>query len=178
MGRDCKNDIDASSGHQNYFRDYDPAVGSYVESDPIGLGGGSFSTYGYAGAAPITSADASGLNSHTSPSPGYAIPWPMNSCYWPGSPANNAWAANAANQIGDAIDSAIGAIVNMCRSKPNCQEHFTKCLMTSLADKPGSVFGSSRCLQCRDACVREGGQWPDIAMSGGKSVRCDYWNYK
>jgi RHS repeat-associated protein len=32
----------------NYLRDYDPATGRYVESDPIGLIGGSYSTYVYA----------------------------------------------------------------------------------------------------------------------------------
>src|SRR5688572_24643640 len=39
---------DAESGlHYNYFRDYEPDTGRYVESDPIGLRAGP-STYGYA----------------------------------------------------------------------------------------------------------------------------------
>ena len=44
----------------NYFRDYDPTTGRYVESDPIGLGGGS-STYGYAGGNPLNITDVFGL---------------------------------------------------------------------------------------------------------------------
>ena len=31
----------------NVFRDYDPGTGRYIESDPIGLEAGQFSTYGY-----------------------------------------------------------------------------------------------------------------------------------
>ena len=44
----------------NYFRDYDPAMGRYVESDPIGLEGG-INTYGYALARPLTHVDPDGL---------------------------------------------------------------------------------------------------------------------
>jgi RHS repeat-associated protein len=53
---------DAETGlNYNYHRDYDPSMGRYVESDPVGLGGGSYSTYGYVGANPILFADPSGL---------------------------------------------------------------------------------------------------------------------
>ncbi len=43
----------------NYFRDYDPGIGRYVESDPIGLEGG-LTTYGYVLASPLGNADPTG----------------------------------------------------------------------------------------------------------------------
>ena len=46
--------------NQNYFRDYDPAIGRYVESDPIGLAGG-LNTYGYVLANPMMFFDPRGL---------------------------------------------------------------------------------------------------------------------
>ncbi|MEL7940630.1 RHS repeat-associated core domain-containing protein [Pseudomonas delhiensis] len=53
---------DAESGlHYNYFRDYDPQTGRYVESDPIGLDGG-LNTYAYVGSNPVRLIDPNGLS--------------------------------------------------------------------------------------------------------------------
>ncbi|MDB6012888.1 MAG: hypothetical protein JWL65_5138 [Gammaproteobacteria bacterium] len=43
----------------NYQRDYDPAVGRFVESDPLGLYGGT-NTYAYADGNPINESDPTG----------------------------------------------------------------------------------------------------------------------
>jgi RHS repeat-associated protein len=57
----------------NYFRDYDPQTGRYVESDPIGLNGG-LNTYGYVGGNPLKIVDAYGLMGYCGTPGGYCGP--------------------------------------------------------------------------------------------------------
>jgi RHS repeat-associated protein len=49
-----------SGSHYNYFRDYDPSTGRYLQSDPIGLNGG-LNTYAYGFSNPVIWFDQNGL---------------------------------------------------------------------------------------------------------------------
>jgi RHS repeat-associated protein len=53
--------FDAETGlRYNYFRDYDPSIGRYVESDPLGLAAGT-STFSYVRSAALRRVDPLGL---------------------------------------------------------------------------------------------------------------------
>lgn len=81
--------FDAESGlFYNYFRDYDPASGRYIESDPIGLRGG-LNTYGYVGGNALGAVDPQGL---------MQMAWPLL--------ARSGAAAEAGN-IGAVVNAAI-----------------------------------------------------------------------
>jgi RHS repeat-associated protein len=116
--------------HCNYFRDYDPAVGRYIESDPIGLDGG-WSTYVYANANPISWMDPEGLEAGTItlprrlpprriPIPGWRGPaGQVAGAGWLGWQAGSALYPHIAMPLGDAIDY-------MCSDNPR-EECLAKC---------------------------------------------------
>ena len=52
-----------TNNHYNYFRDYNPETGRYIESDPIGLEGG-LNTFGYVEATPLTKSDPEGKQAY------------------------------------------------------------------------------------------------------------------
>lgn len=57
---------DAETGlHYNYFRDYDPGTGRYIESDPIGLAGGDTNLFRYVFNNPMNFIDSDGLRRET-----------------------------------------------------------------------------------------------------------------
>ena len=90
---------DETGLHYNYFRDYDPSTGRYVQSDPIGLAGG-LNTYGYVYQNPLFWIDPFGLWGL-----GLGIPGSYG--------AQDAFKSQAeaiATPIGDAINSATDGI--------------------------------------------------------------------
>lgn len=60
---------DSDSGlHYNYFRDYEPQTGRYVQSDPIGIAAG-VNMFDYVGSSPIVYSDPLGLKVWSCKSP-------------------------------------------------------------------------------------------------------------
>jgi RHS repeat-associated protein len=53
-------DVETGTSY-NYFRNYNPATGGYIESDPIGLNGG-FAVYAYVSSSPLRWSDPFGLD--------------------------------------------------------------------------------------------------------------------
>ena len=114
---------DESGLHQNYFRDYRPRTGRYIQRDPIGLEGG-INTYAYVGGSPLMVSDPSGLVSPTLLRPivggGIAVAVAISRCMRSAACvrlAQNAAAAAAASGVVAACMSTYDAVRNWVTSQ-------------------------------------------------------------
>ncbi len=141
---------DAATGlSYNYFRDYEPGTGRYVESDPIGLMGG-VSTYGHVGGKPLNFIDPSGLAvaiPYSPPVPG--IPWgwvravggraggvgaAAGAGWWIGTKVHDRYET----QISSAVDSVVDTCAKLARPK---------CLPATTANIVGALSTSEMISQ-------------------------------
>jgi RHS repeat-associated protein len=99
--------------HYNYFRDYDPGLGRYVESDPIGVRGG-LNTYAYVDGNPVRYKDPLGLN------PGTLVGGGLGSLVFPGP------GTIVGGLIGTGIGIAIGGLI-LSEAKPDREQKPDNC---------------------------------------------------
>jgi RHS repeat-associated protein len=98
---------DSESGlFYNHWRYFDPSTGRYTQSDPIGLAGGSFSTYDYVNGQPTKYTDPNGLQAII-PGPG-GIPMPL--------PVAGAQTGSSASDLARQLDRLF------CSPEPDCWE--------------------------------------------------------
>jgi RHS repeat-associated protein len=96
-------DVEKASNY-NYFRDYDPTLGRYVESDPIGLRGG-LNTFAYVSDDPLAQFDRLGLCQGSWQLMGVnfdqvpMMPTLTCTCYWVCAPCRGtvAWSGNTSH---------------------------------------------------------------------------------
>jgi RHS repeat-associated protein len=163
--------------HYNYFRDYDPSVGRYFESDPIGLRGG-ISTFGYVGQAPSSAYDPRGLEIVPGgPDVGPGIPV-VEICIRPPSqlqPVPHGFLCVDGDRIGfyprpgenpvwpnpgEWRDDSGERSRSICTPTPRpygCRSYFTNCVAT--CSKPGPrrypySIGGLTCLDRADSCLQ------------------------
>ncbi|NRA70809.1 MAG: RHS repeat-associated core domain-containing protein [Gammaproteobacteria bacterium] len=103
---------DHESGlHYNYFRDYDPELGRYIQSDPIGLAGG-INTYGYVGGNPVSFIEPDGTVAIALAFPGTWVAV-REAVAYVGSAAAAAWAGSEAiNHYNESADDITNDLID------------------------------------------------------------------
>jgi len=147
---------------------------TYLQSDPIGLYGGSWSTYSYTNSSPVGHSDRFGLQ--TAPAvPAGPLPIVIPPVAVPGTPENDRFVRaglSAIEQIKDAARRAAEAIRNACSSSNDdsarCKQVYKYCAnkcADTFADDPDGLPGTgrdygARVRRCISECVKAAGCSP------------------
>lgn len=131
--------------HYNYYRDYNPELGRYVQPDPIGLDGG-INPYNYVGETPLSKIDPRGLDN------------PGMGPYGPG--INRGDGSSGATQIAGAISDFLRNYQDMRDANTISADKYFHCLANCQATKRGPAGESVACK------ISDSREWIDQNIKG------------
>ena len=162
--------------HQNYFRDYDSSTGRYVQSDPIGLEGGSFSTYSYVRGNPLSFIDPEGLETNSAclaacTAVGGAVGT------FAGQAAGAAVGGVIGGTAGTAVAPGVGTVVGGAAGAAGGRVVGGR-VGGAAGAVAGAVVGQQICSSstddCRDQWISDTA-WCDNSFIGRKNIACHRW---
>ncbi|MDR2407106.1 MAG: RHS repeat-associated core domain-containing protein, partial [Bacteroidales bacterium] len=157
--------LDSETGLMLYRnRYYSTELGRFINRDPIGYEGRDINLFRYVYNIPLLAVDSTGQ--------WFTIVIPLLPIIVDVIVDTVIIVATAV-AITIATTTIIEAI-NKPKPTDECDAKFTACLGSSLQSVPGGAYGTSRCMDCRDECKRQGGIWPVSFCRYGKTIDCSF----